>query len=309
MADAAYAEGLKQLSGGTELVAWGTVAATLTGWPGLVQDFKGPLKQSIVVNQGFGLAGGANNISVVATDVSGTIETNPQNPALFKFLGLMTDTGSNPYTHTLTQSATPPSFSLVETSIDPLGGSNHVTRQYVGCKMTSLQIAYPQKDKIKCTWGWAGKTVSFTTTKQTLTPATANPYLTTQTALSIGGVEDTNVYNATVNIDMGMAVDNHVFNSLLTSEQAKGVYGTTITFDRNFVNSAVGAAALAGTPVNITLVTTRGANDTMTVTLTNCVYTDHDKSSGYKEKQRESVTLTATSFSIAIVDATSTYAF
>jgi hypothetical protein len=262
-----------------------------------------------VVNQGFGLAGGANNISVVATDVSGTIETNPQNPALFKFLGLMTDTGSNPYTHTVTQSATPPSFSLVETSIDPAGGSNHVTRQYVGCKMTSVQIAYPQKDKIKCTWGWAGKTVSFTTTKQTLTPATANPHLTTQTALTIGGVEDTNVYNATVNIDMGMAVDNHVFNSLLTAEQAKGVYATTITFDRNFVNSSVGAAALAGTPVNITLLTTRGANDTMLVTLTGCVYTDHDKSSGYKEKQRESVTLTATSFSIAIVDATTTYAF
>lgn len=303
-----WTEGNRQLSGGIEGVAYGTVAADLTGWIGIVQDFKGGVKKTVLPNQGFGLSGGAHSLSVTANDIAPSIETYLQSPALFKFLGALVTTGAGPYTHTISQNASPGSFSLVDTNVDPAGGSAHNTRQYVGCKLASLALAYPTKERIKATWGLTAQAVTKTTTKQTLTATSAAPYLVANTVLNIDGSPEAGTYNATVNIDTGLASDNHVFNSLNIVEQAKGPYNTTITLDRNFTNADLFDDIVAGTEVDITLVTTRGANDTMTVTLSDCQYSDHDKSSGYKEKQKENVTLTAESFGVVFVDSVTAYA-
>lgn len=303
-----WIEGKRQLSVGKETV-WGTNAASLTGWPGLVQDFKAPLNAAIVRAGGFGLNGVSNSVQVAAYDQQLSMDILPQNAALFQFLGQLNTAGSNPYTHTITPDSPLDSATFVDTNVDPASGSAHHTRTFAGCKLISLQLSYPIKDLIKASWSWVGKKGVGGTTKQTLTPVTTAPYLVANTDLKADGVSVPETFNAQVNIPTGITPDNHVFNSLDIVEQGGPDYAPTVTFDRHFIDSDIYDDLIAGAEVDLSLVTTRGANDTFTVNLSDCKYEQHDKSSGFKERQKENVTVQAESWSVVFVDSTSAYTF
>lgn len=312
MVDAEFMESLRQLSFGVE-TTWGTAATTKNLWPGgIPQRFSGKVSATNVPYSGFGTAQKRLGLATTARDVAWSFESLLQNPKFCQYLAAAADTGAGPYTHTIdmdqTGATNPAGLTLVETSVDPAsGGSNHVTRQYTGAKLASARFSYPNKDIIKAEFTGTSKVPTADTAAQTVTAATTAPYLSANTVLTVGGDTFTQAFNATVEITTGLVSDNHGFNTLDIHEQARGEAGATITFDRYFKNVDVFADIIAGTEVDISLVTTRGANDTFTINLNDCQYTEHDKSEGYTDKQKETATLNVETWQIVVVDSTASW--
>lgn len=108
---------------------------------------------------------------------------------LYYIFGGHTVTGTNPYTHTLTQSNQLPSYSA-ELISDDLG----ISRKMLGCKADNIEIKIPEGEEVKVAMSWKGMDFAKDATPQSATEDAVDPWMADEVSIfSINGVSKIDV--------------------------------------------------------------------------------------------------------------------
>lgn len=310
MTDHNYMAPLKELSYGEEST-WGTAATTRNIWAGLVQEFKAALKKNQMRIDGWGNSRSPNQIVNVANDVNISLKTYLQAGKLFQYLmGDSADTGSNPYTHTMNAANIIPSITFVQTTVDPSGGSDNLCYKYVGCTWHRCTIEFPENGIITATFEGTSKSPT-SDSKQTITAVTSAPYLSSQAVLSIdagsGFASVAGVRVSKIVIDNNMDAPHYMGSSGEISQQIPSLISYHVEVTKDLKNSDFWGYIINNTEVDLKIVITRGANDTLTVNVNDARIDTNDNEGGFQGAQKENPVLVGKSGSVVAVDATSTY--
>ena len=262
----------KSQVGYNEESVYGTpVAATLQ--PGILQTFDPTVTPNIQRLRGTNWGRSAKWLIAALRERSFSFETRVQNGRLLKVaLGSVATTGLDPYTHTISEAETLPSFTFEHAIQDLTTGG--VTRKYAGAKVntatlsgadmgTPLTLALEciAKDVTKDTWA----------NKSTVTEVTTKPYLMEQNVLEIpdGTQYDGAVDNWNLRIAEGLQPVPDTAGGIKTIKWlSEGNRDYDLTLNVTPTSKALYEALIDETDqTTIYFLFTRGANDTLEIQL------------------------------------------
>ena len=179
-------------------------------------------------------------------------------------MGTVATTGTDPYTHAISNNNTVPSFS-VEYVID----SDH-SHKFLGCKLDSLEVTLTQGQPVSANLSWVAMTHSIDTTPGSPTSRSNVPYEFHQmSTLTVNGVSYlADVRQATISMSNGLERD-YALSSRDAQSITEGVRECTMNLEIRADDETLMNLLKNRTDFSISFVLTRGSNDTITITVNN----------------------------------------
>ena len=179
-------------------------------------------------------------------------------------MGTVATTGTDPYTHAISNNNTVPSFS-VEYVID----SDH-SHKFLGCKLDSLEVTLTQGQPVSANLSWVAMTHSIDTTPGSPTSRSTVPYEFHQmSTLTVNGVSYlADVRQATISMSNGLERD-YALSSRDAQSITEGVRECTMNLEIRADDETLMNLLKNRTDFSISFVLTRGSNDTITITVNN----------------------------------------
>lgn len=208
-------------------------------------------------------------------NVVATLPIDLQNGrAVYLAMGALSNTGSNPYTHTLTGTATIPSI-CIEAQYT---GTNRFLRYYRGSKINTLDIEAVDSAEVKASATFAvARGEKSGNVASTISPVATKPYMYHQGAVVIDGVSTYNVtsFKWTVNNNLKVrhtirSTDGQFARLIIEGKRDYDMTANIILTDTTTINTKPYDTLLSGTTFTTTVTLTRGASDTATLTASNC---------------------------------------
>ena len=291
-------------------------------WAGKVQDFNPTADVVIETTRMQGTATrGVDEFDRTIEDYSCDISKYPQDwKSLYFALGLCTTTGTDPYTHTITQinnddsngvsaGTVLPSITLENSEANTDGT---LIRTYNGAVLDSLSITSDGTGIISCDETWMAQNEIITSGAATsVTAQTTHAWVASIFSGEIGAVtvDELKGWNFTINNNLE---GNHYSNGsrIVAGFDAGNVdFEYTPTFDATFVNAHdLYAKYKAGTEFNCILngVYTTGSR-TLAITMSGCIITSLDHPSSNEGKNEINPTIVPKTASVIAVDAIPIY--
>ncbi|MEM2257821.1 MAG: phage tail tube protein [Candidatus Caldarchaeum sp.] len=252
-----------------EETTYGTPPANVTGWIGLVQTFNGGVEQASEYVAALD-AERKKRPMIHGLDVSPSFEYYVQNARFFKYaFGSVTNTGTGPYTHTITISPdyALPSVTLLEHRLGtPVHGY-----QYAGCRVETLELSWDVDGFLTASINCIAKSAQKVTTLPNITPDGAEPFKASQKTVTINGVQNDYVVSGSVSI-----TNNHA----KYPRSGDWIVGTTAgrvdfdaTLDVYYIDASLMDLMLNKTVFDVIIKFTRSANDYVEILLDDCVVT------------------------------------
>lgn len=179
-------------------------------------------------------------------------------------MGTVATTGTDPYTHAISNNNTVPSFS-VEYVID----SDH-SHKFLGCKLDSLEVTLTQGQPVSANLSWVAMTHSIDTTPGSPTSRSTVPYEFHQmSTLTVNGVSYlADVRQATISMSNGLERD-YALSSRDAQSITEGIRECTMNLEIRADDETLMNLLKSRTDFSISFVLTRGSNDTITITVSN----------------------------------------
>jgi len=196
-------------------------------------------------------------------EYSGSFEYLVQNGKFLKFaLGACSDSGSDPYTHEITENDTLPSFTL-----EVAMGS--FVRRYAGCKVSKLTISNAIDEPLRASVDWIAQSVTKYGTATSVTDVTTEPYVFSQGAVTINSQAAAGVQSFDWTFDNGSHAIHHLGDDEL-EYLIGGPRSSEVSMEIVLLDSTYWDLLTAGTEFDAYIVYTRGANDTLRIDWFDC---------------------------------------
>lgn len=297
-----------QLSFGEE-VTFGTKPATTDDWLGLVNAVDNLPDDKIDGKRFYAVGVGRdpNNIVEGKHTLEGTIPIVLQNGQIIKFaFGSSTPAGADPYTHTIVGASVLPSFTLEAAFLQ----TTDFVRYFQGTKIDTLELSGEEEGELLATIGVKSMLTSSDTSPSSLTPPSTAPYMFYEAVLTLFGSVVAELKNFT------FSLSNHLkpawyFNSTagknlkyLTEGRREYELKMNLTpTDSTFWDYL---AAQPGS-ATVTIVFTRGASDTFTLSCTDCLVVDVPHPIPEENEINCEMTVMPKAATVTVVDSIATY--
>lgn len=254
-----------------------------------------------------------------ARRLSGSIPVTLQNGAPLKYLlGGYSVSGSSPYTHTITCANGKPESMCLEALYDD--GTNDFLRYYSGVVVTGGTLTAEEEGFVKCGLDVEAALAvsSGTETPSTVTQLTTEPYVFCEGAATYFGSAYARVLDFNISVKRAFKARRYI-------QATNACYPYEINFGPRDIEMSTTIVAAddttaygteyykevldpTGGGTTMTLLFTRGASDTLSVTLTGCgVKSANMPINPSAEDVPVSVELVAKGISAEVVDTTATY--
>ena len=294
--------------------AWGT-AVDRTSLLGIVQTSNVSTIQSYLDIRGNTGQRDINDKVVSKREVRGTINTLPVDGRfLVGCLGLPTSTGSAPnYTHTFTgQTGTKAKY------IDPLSlelsntaGSSNIGRVIDSAKFNTVTFNFAEEEALSTNLEFIGRDATTITSSTTISLITKKPYMFYEGTITVDSEDIAEIESGSISISNNLRPYYPVqaTNGTLTQEfiALNRDYSVVLDFkfkDNTHYDKLLSASA---TGVTISVVFSKGANESITFTLNNATFNEDVLNAQNEVEIVESMTFVPRSATIVFKDNISSY--
>lgn len=281
---------------------FGEKPSAVNKWFGIIQPTEPTEKNNLMDIRGIGFDRNVALLMPTKKDVGATVEIFPQNAEMFEFiLGKRSGAGTvaDPYVYAETERM--PSMTIVGVTRGP--ASNAFVREFLGCKVNEATLSSREYEPLRLRMTMAIKDVQKGTEVPNITTDNSNPFMFAQTKITINGI-DYIAKSWQLTIRNGLIKDWHESGDgsrvpvhITEGERYYELTGEITPQDSSLwelMNNAT-------TKFDASLLITRGANDTVTITLDDCSLEDAPIRLPDEEIIRQTFTLRARSCSVSEV--------
>jgi len=281
---------------------FGEKPAVVNNWFGVIQPTEPTEKNNLIDIRGIGFDRNIALLMPGKKDVGATVEIFPQTAAMFEFvLGKKTGAGTvaDPYVYAETERI--PSMTIVSVARGP--ANNAFVREFLGCKVNEATISSREYEPLRVRMTMAIKDVQKGSTVPSVSTNTTNPFMFAQTKVTMNDV-DYIAKNWNLTMRNGLIKDWHESGDgsrvplhISEGERYYELSGEITPSDTTLWDLMNNATKFD----TATLLITRGANDKVTITLSECWLEDAPVRLPDSDVVREKFTLRARSCSVSEV--------
>lgn len=196
-------------------------------------------------------------------DYSGNFWFYVQNGKFFKcVLGKVTDEGTGPFTHTIEEDETVPSFTLEDTR------GNYV-RRFLGCKVSRMVIRNEVDDELRCEIDWISQSHADYTSGTSVTDVTTVPYKFSQGVITINSQQVDIVRSFEWTFDQGLSALFHLGSEELT-HLPECARSSEVSMPVTLTDKTYWDLLKDDTEFSASILYTRGTSDTFKIEWLNC---------------------------------------